>query len=79
MTFEDHFGTDHGWDSGGVGDGLGVGFCEGFLVVADVVDVFLEAFAVFDAVDYAADAGFSFGEWSERCWVWEDFLEELEW
>ena len=76
---ENLLSSNHGWDTGGVGNGLGADFGVARLVVADVVDVDCLGFSVFGPGDDIADAGASFGGHSEIARVRQDRLEELQW
>lgn len=75
---EDHFRADHGGNSRGVGDGLGAYFLKAFFVVANVVDVHGLEFAVLDAGDDVADAGFSLGRLAKVSGVRQHGFQELQ-
>ena len=61
-----------------VADGLGFDLGEALLVIADVVDENLTRLAVFDAGDFATDAGLAFGAGAEGGRIGEQRLEELD-
>ena len=65
-------GADHGWDSGGVGNGLGANFLKACFVIADVVDVDGLGLAVFDAGDNVRDTRAAFGAFPKVARIWED-------
>ena len=75
---ENLLSSNHGWDTGGVGNGLGADFGVARLVVADVVNVDRLRFSIFGAGDDIADAGAAFGGLAEVAWIWQDRLKKLE-
>ena len=60
FAFEEHHGTDHSRNTGGVADSLHTCFLVSFLMAAVVVDIVSTFFSVFDATDTATDRGFTF-------------------
>lgn len=75
---EDHFRTDHGGYSGGVGDGLGAYFFKALFMITDVIDIDGFELTMFDSCDDVADAGFSFGAFAQISGVRKDCLEKLQ-
>ena len=73
-----HGASDGRRNAGRVADGLGFDLGEALLVVADVVDENLTRFTVFDAGNFAANAGLTFGAGAEGGWIGEEGLEELD-
>lgn len=61
-----------------VADSLGFDLGEALLVIADVVDENLTRLAVFDAGDFATDAGLAFGAGAEGGRIGQQRLEELD-
>ena len=79
QALEEHHGTCHCRHAGGVTHGLHTGFLVSLVVVAVVVDVVSERFAVLtDTADAAADRGLASVVFAQFLWIRQHSLEELE-